>query len=60
MVHEDAGRGPFGWVAVLFSLLVLAAGLAVGVVTGQWWALLCASGLVVLPVAARPSRRAAR
>ncbi|MFS0703981.1 hypothetical protein AB6N23_05595 [Cellulomonas sp. 179-A 9B4 NHS] len=57
MAHQDAGRTPFGWVAVLFSLLVLAAGLAVSVATGQWWPLLCASGLVIVPAAA--SRRPA-
>ncbi|WP_046528450.1 MULTISPECIES: hypothetical protein [Cellulomonas] len=46
-------RKPFGWVAVVFSALVLTAGVVVGAVTGEWWALLCASGLVVVPLAGR-------
>lgn len=45
------------WIAVVFSAFVLGSGLAVGLFTGQWWALLCASGLVVLPLSARRGAR---
>lgn len=51
--REPGQRTPLGWVAVVFSALVLTAGGVVGVVTGQWWAVLCASGLVILPFAWR-------
>ncbi|QDW63980.1 hypothetical protein [Oerskovia sp. KBS0722] len=53
MPAKSRDRKPFGWVAVLFSTVVLAAGLIVSLVTGQWWALLCATGLVIIPVAGR-------
>jgi len=37
----------FGWV---WSVLVLGIGLWVSLATGEWIALLCAAGLVILPV----------
>lgn len=57
MTNSSPERRPFGWVALLFSALVLTAGLIVSVQTGEWWALLGASGLAVVPVTVR--RRAA-
>ncbi|WP_168800564.1 hypothetical protein [Cellulomonas telluris] len=50
---EEAARRTSTWVAGVFSALVLAAGVAAGIATGEWWPLLCASGLVVLPAAVR-------
>lgn len=38
----------FGW---LWSVLVLGIGLWVSLATGEWIALVCASGLMVLPFA---------
>ncbi len=37
----------FGW---LWSVLVLGIGLWVSLATGEWIALLCAAGLVILPI----------
>ena len=42
-------RATWGF-AILYSVVVLAIGLAVSVATGEWIALLCASGLVILPI----------
>ncbi|WP_190278847.1 hypothetical protein [Cellulomonas sp. B6] len=53
MDEQGERQPPWGWVAGVFSAIVLAAGVAVGVTTGEWWALLCASGLVILPLARR-------
>ena len=46
-----------GWV---YSLVVLSIGLVVSLATGEWLALLCAAGLVIVPVggAFARSRRA--
>ena len=42
-------RSPlFGW---LWSVLVLGIGLWVSLATGEWLALVCASGLMILPLA---------
>jgi len=38
----------FGW---LWSVLVLGIGLWVSLATGEWLALVCASGLMILPLA---------
>lgn len=39
------------WVfGILFSMTILAIGLGLSLATGEWIALLCASGLVALPV----------
>lgn len=38
--------------AIIYSVLMLAIGLWVSLATGEWIALLCASGLVVVPVGA--------
>ena len=44
-------------IAVAYSVAVLAAGTAVSVITGDWIGLLCATGLVVLPLGAIGTRR---
>ena len=45
-----------------YSLVIIAAGLAVSIATGEWIALVCAIGLVVVPVGAARvrSRRSPR
>jgi hypothetical protein len=53
MTDSSRDRRPFGWAAWLFSALVLTAGLVVSVQTGEWWALVVASGLAVAPVTVR-------
>ena len=53
MDEQGERQPPWGWVAGVFSAIVLTAGVAVGVTSGEWWALLCASGLVILPIARR-------
>ncbi|WP_418275908.1 hypothetical protein ACNHYB_13755 [Isoptericola jiangsuensis] len=57
MQAEPVERTVTTWIAVSFSAFLLGSGLAVGVLTGEWWALLCASGLVVLPLSVRRGAR---
>ncbi|QYH36579.1 hypothetical protein [Salinibacterium sp. M195] len=42
--------------AVVYSVLILGIGLWISLATGEWIALLCASGLVILPVGAAAVR----
>jgi hypothetical protein len=57
MQSEPVERTLTTWVAVVFSAFVLGGGLTVGLLTGEWWALVCASGLVILPLTARRGSR---
>jgi hypothetical protein len=41
---------------VVFSILIVSAGFVVSVTTGEWLALLCATGLVIVPAAASRQR----
>lgn len=45
---------------LVFSLVVLTAGLWVSVATGEWIAMICAAGLVVLPAGTYGARRRAK
>ncbi|MGV8911912.1 MAG: hypothetical protein ACOH14_04775 [Rhodoglobus sp.] len=59
MTKSQAAASP-GWVwglAATYSLLILAAGLWVSVATGEWIALVCVSGLILLPLGGLARRR---
>jgi len=41
---------------IAYSVAIVAAGFGVSIATGEWLALICATGLVVVPVAAARAR----
>ena len=46
----DRSRQRWLVAGIAYSLLVIAAGLTVSIATSQWLALVCAIGLVVVPI----------
>ncbi|MBO0909691.1 hypothetical protein [Arthrobacter sunyaminii] len=55
--NQTRKKQPTWVVPVVYCLLIIGLGLWVSVATGEWIAMVCAAGLLVLPVRGYSSRR---